>query len=66
MISTEIRNTDDLIDSRDVVERIEELRELRDDDPEELSEDERAELDALENWPANASSMLQIGITVKP
>lgn len=48
MRNREISNTDDLIDSRDVIARIEELREqMDDDDSPELDADEQEEYNAL-------------------
>ncbi len=48
METTTISSTDDLIDLRDVIARVEELRE--ENDNQALSEDESLELIALENF----------------
>lgn len=42
-----IDNTEDIIDSRDVIARIEELEALADDSDYEMDDDERHELEAL-------------------
>ena len=51
----EINNLEDIIDSRDVIERIDELTEMRDDENEDFGEDEREELKALETLAEEAS-----------
>ncbi len=52
-MAREISNSDDILDSRDVIERIEELRSMRDDDPETFEDSE--ELYALETLAEEAS-----------
>lgn len=48
MATREITNSDDVIDSRDVIERIEELQDQRDNpESDPLSEENAEELDAL-------------------
>lgn len=49
---TTIDNSQDVMDSRDIIERLEELRAERDEFVDELG-DGMAEADALENWCTN-------------
>lgn len=51
-----ISNHDDVIDSRDVIRRIEELEEIRDDEQGGFDEDEQEELDALTALAEEASA----------
>lgn len=48
-MSTEISNTDDLIDVRDVIERVEELEALRDKDLQRFDDLDKQELNDLED-----------------
>lgn len=48
-MADEISNSEDIIDVRNVIERVEELREMRDDDAEHFADGEEAELSALES-----------------
>jgi len=50
----EISNSDDIIDSRDVISRIDELEEQRDNEAQGLNEDEEAELAALQSLAEEA------------
>lgn len=48
-MADEISNSEDIIDVRNVIERVEELREMRDGDAEHFADGEEAELSALES-----------------
>jgi hypothetical protein len=52
---TEINNCEDIIDSRDVIKRIDELQNMRDDEDEDYDDDAREELEALEALAEEAS-----------
>lgn len=55
MTTKEISNSDDIIDSRDVIARIEELRDMAEDDSADA--DERLELIALEKLASEGESL---------